>query len=278
MRQLFYDLQNRGWKKVSLCCSHIIFGAFLSETFFVFKNFPYISTPEWITRALYYLCVLVTLALSNVVFHRRCKGEFINIKPLCLHLSQQLSTFIIFVVFTAADLLLFSIRAVLFHRWWLEGSREESVNPVIALSEDIAMCCFCSVHLLLLIASVFVIFEWHNINMDRISEQTLHKLKITDIDLEIAHAKGTHLVRHTFGFINLLYVIDIIIWILESAGNPNPLSIFLASIFTFSFVLGWVHLAIRDVHTILWRITTVTAAVLIHLQAIEDIGSPILGA
>ncbi|CBY31637.1 unnamed protein product [Oikopleura dioica] len=155
-RQLFYDLQNRGWKKVSLCCSHIIFGEFLSETFAVFKNFHYITTAEWITRALYYLCVLITLALSNIVFHRKC----------------QLSTFIIFVVFTAADLLLFSVRAVLFHRWWLEESIEENATTALALSEDIAMCCFCAVHLLLLIASVFVIFEWHNINMvmDSISQ------------------------------------------------------------------------------------------------------------
>lgn len=58
----------------------------------------------------------------------------------------------------------------------------------------------------------------------------------------------------------------IAIWLLESIGNPNPMSIFLTSTFTVVFGLGWLHLATREVHTILWRVTLVTAAVLIHLQ------------
>ncbi|CBY31638.1 unnamed protein product [Oikopleura dioica] len=55
------------------------------------------------------------------------------------------------------------------------------------------------------------------------------------------------------------------------------MSIFLTSIFAFVFGLGWLHLATRDVHTILWRVTLVTAAVLIHLQALGDIKSSFLG-
>jgi len=37
-----------------------------------------------------------------------------------------------------------SVRAVLFHRWWLEESIEENATTALALSEDIAMCCFCA--------------------------------------------------------------------------------------------------------------------------------------
>lgn len=52
---------NEHQKTVSLCCSHIIFGELLAETFAVFKNFPYISTAEWITRGLYYLWFVVSI-------------------------------------------------------------------------------------------------------------------------------------------------------------------------------------------------------------------------